>query len=68
VRLRIHGGDPHSESQVHVVLGVPAGVVNKGLVSGLLAEQVPLRQGRSLVRPLNLGADEDHPTGEPVRA
>ncbi len=51
-------GGPHTEAQVDVVLGVPAGVVHERLLALILAQQVALGQWRALVRALDLLTDE----------
>ena len=60
VRPGVEGGRVHAKSQVDVVLGVPLAGMDERVLEGVVAQQVPLRQGRPLVRRVVLRADEHH--------
>lgn len=60
----VYGDDGLAEVQLHVRLCVPGGFMDEDAVPLLLAQQIPLRQGRALVRVVALVTDEDHPAGE----
>ena len=60
VGVGVEAGGRDPEAQVHVVLGVPLRGVHQGLLEGVLAEEVGLRERWALVRRVLLGPDEHH--------
>lgn len=63
----VDGGDGLAEVELHIGARVPGRLMDEDALTGLLAGQIALGEGRSFVRMVALIADQDHPAAETLR-